>query len=253
MKKVPYTGGKAFSTSNEVRAYIREIFGPDIEIVEATSPLRIQPTPADLVGATPRDPSNCVFVHTVDRMYGSKMVVVFKKVAYVDLIDKHGTRQVNRFMVSKEATKMLSEFDRGKPFEIGTAIEFLPPSKRGTLKVKRRQSRKRHIENKKYEDRRTRLNALLLKRRKVAEAATARLQKAKVKANVKKDKAMLAGIKQRKTAADAAFKATQKKLAAMDHSRRKRTPKTFDLTTRNGAIGNYNFLGKDQPPAPQVA
>jgi|SRR5215831_5674633 len=242
--------GHAFTTNNEVRAYIREIFGPDMEIVEATSPLRIQPTPADLVGAAPRDPGNCVFVHTVKRMYDSQMVVIFKKVAYVDLIDKHGTRQVNRFMVSKDATKMLSDFDRGKPFEIGTAIELLPPSKRATLKVKRRQSVKRKIENKKYEDRRKKLNALLLKRRRVAEAAADRLNKAKHKANVKKDKAMLAGIKQRKTAADAAFKATQAKIAAMDHSRRKRAPKTFDLTTRNGAVGAYNFTGKAGAPAP---
>lgn len=226
--------------SNEVNQYIRKVFGQDLKIVEATTPLRIQPIPDDAVGASPKDPGNCVFVHTVKRMYTSQMVLVWKKFAYIDLLNERGTREVNRFAVSSAATKMLSDFDRGLPFKAGTAIEFLPPTKSKTLKANRVLQRRGREAAKKYEDRRGKLTVILNKKRKTARLIAKRLNEV-IKSNIKQDHAMLAGIKQRKAIADAALKEVMNKLAAMDKDRKQRAPRTFDLSTRNGAIGNYNF------------
>ena len=89
----------AFQTSNEVKQYIYQVFGKDIEIRDATFPLRLQPMPVDKEGASPHDPSNCLFVHTAHRMYGSQVAVFFKNIAYIDMVDGDGIRRVYRFLL----------------------------------------------------------------------------------------------------------------------------------------------------------
>lgn len=231
----------SFITKNEVREYIHKIFGEEVEIVDAKYPLLIQPSPDDLVGADPKDPGNCVLVHTVRRQHGAQMLIVWKKVAYCDLIGIDGVRRVNRLMVTRDATKLITDFDNGKPFEIGRAIVFDAPSKNQTLKAGRKRLQAKKEGTKKWIDRRKRLTVAMTRKR----AAAARAAKRLVAANAKKDAKNLPAIKQRKKEADAALKAVQNQIAAMNKGRHQRAPKRFDLTTRNGAIGNYNLtMGK---------
>ena len=237
----------SFTTKNEVLAHIHRIFGEKIEIVEATFPLRVQPIPEDMEGASPKDPGNCVFVHSVKRQFGSQMVIFWKNICYGDMLDEDGVRRVFRFIVTKQATKMLAAFDQGKPFPVGTAISLKPPKPAQTLKANRRRTQRKKAETKTYVDRRKRFTGIMSKQAQAAKDADERLKKAKLMSKVKQDTANIAGIKRRKEAADAALKATQDKIAAMDKSRRKRAPKKFDLSTRNGAAGNYNFT---MPPSP---
>jgi hypothetical protein len=231
----------SFITKNEVLEYIHKVFGEDVEITDAKYPLLIQPSPDDLVGADPKDPGNCVLVHTVRRQHGAQMLIVWKKVAYCDLIGTDGVRRVNRLMVTKDATKLISDFDNGKPFEIGRAIVFDAPSKAQTLKAGRKRLKARKAGTNKWVDRRKRLTVAMTKKREAADRAAKRL----VAANAKKDAKNLPLIKQRKKDADAALQAVRNQIAAMDKGRRHRAPKRFDLTTRNGAVGNYNLtMGK---------
>jgi hypothetical protein len=231
----------SFITKNEVLRYIHKVFGEDVEIVDAKFPLRIQPSPDDLVGAEPKNPGNCALVHTVRRQHGAQMAIFWKNVAYVDMIDADGVRRVFRFKVTKAARKLITDFDHGEPFEIGRAILLEAPSKNQTLKAGRKRLQAKKNENKKRANRRLRLTAAMTKKKAAAERAARRLREA----NVKKDRQSLAAIKQRKKEADAALKAVRDKIAAMDRTNRRRAPKTLDLTTRNGAAGNYNLtMGK---------
>jgi hypothetical protein len=226
----------SFITNNEVHEHIRQIFGTDVEIREGELPLRVQPIPEDANGANPRDPSNCFFVHSIKRMYGSQIVIFFKKIAYLDMVDTDGVRRIYRYLVSKEATARLSRFDRGQAFPLGSAIALLKPPKSHTVQGLKHA---RITRQKKYEDRRRRLISTL--DRKSREAKISDEQLKKTMTNEKKDAKKIAAIKRRKTQAEAAMKEARKAIADMDKKKAERAPRKFDLTTRNGALGNYNF------------
>jgi hypothetical protein len=228
----------SFKTSNEVRQYIYQIFGKDIEIRDATFPLRLQPTPDDKEGADPHDPSNCFFVHTVRRMYGSQVVIFWKSIAYVDMVDSDGVRRVYRFIVTKDGTARLSRFDHGEPFPLGSAVTLQPPTKGTTLKANKT---RRQAAKKQYVDRRKRLQTNLKRATTKLEQEKQRL--AKAMSNEKQDAKKLAVITKQKEMAEASVKKVQADLTHMDTAKTQRAPKKFDLTTRNGAVGNYHFSG----------
>jgi flagellar biosynthesis GTPase FlhF len=228
----------SFQTRNEVLDYIRKVFGKDVEILDATFPLRIQPTPEDANGADPKDPTNCFFVHTVRRMYGSQAVVFWRDVAYTDLVDTDGIRRVFRFMNPKAAVNRIARFDNGEAFPLGSGITLLQPVKSHTLKAMRKSAAKR---TKRYADRRKQLQNTLEKKKRSATLAAQRLTNAMV--NEKQDAKKIAQIKKQKAVAEESLKKARVSLAEMDKNKQKRAPKKFDLTTRNGAIGNYKFSG----------
>jgi predicted metal-binding transcription factor (methanogenesis marker protein 9) len=232
----------SFQTSNEVKQYIYQVFGKDIEIRDATFPLRLQPTPDDKDGADPHDPSNCFFVHTVRRMYGSQVVIFWKSVAYIDMVDGDGIRRVYRFFVTKDGTARLSRFDHGEPFPLGSAVTLQPPTKGSTLKANKT---RRDVKKKQYVDRRKQLQTNLKRAATKLEQEKQRL--AAAMNNEKQDAKKLAVITKQKEMAEASVKQVQADLAHMDVAKDKRAPKKFDLTTRNGAIGNYRFSGLSTP------
>jgi hypothetical protein len=226
----------AFQSNNEVKQYLDQIFGKDIETYDATFPLRVQPTEADMVGADPKDPFNCFFVRAIKRMYGSYAVVFWKTIAYVDLINGQGVRCIYRFSVPKDATVRLGRFDRGEDFPKGAAITLLPPTKAETLQQKRRSA---SVRSKRYIDRRKQLKFNIVKANKALEKANQRMQQAM--ANETQDKVKLSGIARKQQTAEAIIRKNQSLLDKMDSAKTNRAPKHFDLTTRNGAIGNYHL------------
>lgn len=227
-----------FQTSNEVKQYIYQVFGKDIEIRDATFPLRLQPTPEDQEGADPKDPSNCFFVHTLQRMYGSQVAVFWKRIAYVDMVDSDGIRRVYRFLIDRDGTARLGKFDHGEPFPLGSAITLQPPSKAQTLKARKI---RHQVQKKQYVDRRKRLQTNL--KRAATKLKREEQLLTKAMANEKQDTKKLAAITKKKEIAEASVKKVQADLFNMDTAKAKRAPKHFDLTTRNGAIGNYRFSG----------
>ena len=132
----------------------------------------------------------------------------------------------------------MSKFDRGEPFPVGSAITLQPPSKAQTLKARK----VRHqVQKKQYVDRRKRLQTNL--KRAATKAAKLDQSLAKAMSNERQDAKKLAVITKQKEMAEASVKKVQADLSIWISSRSRRAPKTFDLTTRNGAIGNYHFSG----------
>lgn len=115
-----------FKPRGVIHKKLRAAFGA-LEVVEATMPLRLQPMPCDVEGATVKDPTNCVFARTAHRQYGATMVIFWKSVAYVDLVGADGVRRVERFIVPAATLDLIEKFDRGEPFAEGRAFELLPP------------------------------------------------------------------------------------------------------------------------------
>ena len=77
-----------------------QFFG-DLPVVEAKANLQVQPIAEDIENAVPGDPQNCAFAKACKRMYGSKGVLFFSTVAYIDLLDGKGRRVAMRHTISE--------------------------------------------------------------------------------------------------------------------------------------------------------
>lgn len=231
-----------------VNKRIKVEFG-GLEILDAKVPLRLQPMPCDVIGATPKDPTNCVFARTSRRMYGSIKVLFWQFWAYVDLVGEDGVRRVYRYRITQAMHRLLAAFDRGEPIEQGRAFVLLPPSKGSTLLAQRRRSK---------QDGRTKRGKLARRvvqvRRNLKSAAievkTAieRLNEAKAS----KCKADVQAAAMRRREAQARLIEHTKVATEIENQIKVRkytltSPKkatSFDMTVRNG-LHKYTFVGID--------
>jgi len=223
---------------------VREVFGDSLEIIDALWPIRIQPTPEDVKGAVAKDPDNCVFARTCKRMFGSTALRFWKGCAYADMIEEDGIRKINRFLVTKKVRMQTAAFDRGDPLPIGQAIVLWPPPKHQRLTERRKQARR-------Y--RKTDGGKLRMKEghaRSDFRVAERELEKAKdtyktAQEHEKPRSAKMTAARKQVAAAERKYERAKTKLAAakqsVEKARAVRKQPTFDLTTRNGAIGNYVF------------
>lgn len=126
-------------------AALKRVFG-DLEVVEATAPLHLQPQRCDIDTAERDDPANCAFSRACQRMYGSSVVLFFGTVAYVDLLDEHGERKIFRFSIGQAARDFIKAFDAGEDVKPG-GFRLSPPPPGETLDgiAKRRRSREARI------------------------------------------------------------------------------------------------------------
>jgi hypothetical protein len=107
------------SASMKIRdAELKRVFG-DLEVVEATAALHIQPQRVDIETAERDDPANCAFSRACQRMYDSHVVLFFGTVAYVDLPDPKGVRQIHRFRIERPAQEFIKAFDAGDDVKPG--------------------------------------------------------------------------------------------------------------------------------------
>lgn len=246
-------------TKNDVQSFVRSIFGKDLRIVDAKSPLLLQPVKIDCVGADPKSPNNCVLSKCAGRMYGAKAAVFWKYYAYLDLINpRTGRRELNRFVVSAGARRHIYDLDGGEAFREGTTVRLQAPSRSHKLALRRRNAkafRKTPIGQ---------LTGKLAAGRIAMKRAAAQKQAADdlVKELQQHEKPhspkMLAAIQQQEASTKAAHMVadTLKTIAdKLDEVRRTsgtsrpRRSHRFDLTTRNGAAGHYNFVRNGGVPA----
>ena len=128
--------------STQIRdAELKRCFG-DMEVAEATEALHIQPQRCDIKNAKRDDPANCAFSRACQRMYDSSVVLFFRTVAYVDLLDEHGVRKVHRFRIEPPAQEFIRAFDAGEDVGPG-GFRLSPPPPGMTLNGVAEQRRKR--------------------------------------------------------------------------------------------------------------
>lgn len=121
---------------------IKRWFG-DLEVVEAKRDLHLQPASEDIECAEKGNPSECVFSKACQRMYGSRVVLFFGTVAYIDLLDDDGVHRVHRFLLNRNAMAVISAVDSGK--EVTPAgFTLHAPSQSQTIDGKSRRSRQRN-------------------------------------------------------------------------------------------------------------
>lgn len=125
-----------------------ERFFSGMEVIESPADLRVFASVTDKNNATRGDEKRCVLAQACRRLYGSSAVLIFKRVAYIDLPDENGIRRVNRFTVSEKTRKQIIAYDETGDFPPG-GFTFSKPSPARTLEDFRAKlaQRKRRIKS----------------------------------------------------------------------------------------------------------
>jgi hypothetical protein len=230
--------------------HLQKVFGMP-ETVDADFDLHLEPIKEDCVDADPKNPFNCVLVHTARRQFGSKAAIFFKTYCYVDLLDpKTSIRRVYRLKVTASALRHIVGLDTGKPFRPGDKIK-LARIEHADKRTVRRQNAKAYRRT--SEGKATgKLNAAKARLKKARgdlgnlEDRIERLTKTEKPASPKlkeaRDQARLARTRIKSALDD--ITDAGKKVDAFRRASGKSRPRrnhVFDLTTRNGAAGHYNF------------
>jgi hypothetical protein len=237
-------------TRNDVMNHLQKVFGMP-ENADADFDLGLQPMKEDCEGADPKNPFNCVLVHTARRQFGSKAAIFWKYYAYLDLLDgKTGIRRVYRFKVTAAAYQHIHNLDTGKPFREGTAITLKAIAGGDKRSVRRKNAKAYHATP---EGKMTGRLAAARTRKRKAEGDLERT-KARVERLAETEKPRSPKLKEARqqvvvanTALNRALNDITKAEERVDEFRRtsgKSRPRrnhVFDLTTRNGAAGHYNI------------
>jgi hypothetical protein len=103
-----------------------------LQIVDAKKELRVFVNKTDTANAIKKDPANCAFSNACRRLYGTRAVVFFRTLAYVELPNGRGGTRIERFYLTDKTRELIAKFDKtGKFSPDGYAL--LPPSKQKTL------------------------------------------------------------------------------------------------------------------------
>jgi hypothetical protein len=89
-----------------------------------------------------RSPGNCILAKACKRQAGSHTVAFFRRIAYLDLPDATGARQVNRFELDEAAAAIVEAFDKGKVVKGEVMVTLRSPRKSMRLDTIREKSRK---------------------------------------------------------------------------------------------------------------
>lgn len=114
-----------------------------MEIVDAKRPLMLFPTQEDFDKATPGDPEDCGFTHTVQRVCGSTQAHFFKTCLYIDHPDENGVIKAHRYLPAKGVLEAITRYDRRQPVNVKKAFVCMPPYQSRSI-VGIRQANKRY-------------------------------------------------------------------------------------------------------------
>lgn len=130
---------------------VRSIFG-ELEVVEATSDFVVYVTAQEQEESERGNPNTCMFSAACKRAFGSKGVLFYPTVAYVDMIDPEdpSRRIVMRFMLPQKTRDRLEAFDRGEgdTQEATFVLKAVPKTRTlaHQLKIARRSRRRRLLQ-----------------------------------------------------------------------------------------------------------
>ena len=96
----------------------------DFHVVDARKPMKVATTQADVRGAVPLDPHNCLFARACRRRH--KEAVFFRTVAYV----KDGPKTVRKFCVPTAGQVQILALDASGVAMAGCSIVLRPPTGR---------------------------------------------------------------------------------------------------------------------------
>jgi hypothetical protein len=119
---------------------VRSIFG-DLEIIEAKTDFVVYVTAEEHQFGKRGDPNNCMFSQACKRAFGSKGVLFYPTVAYVDMVDPRDSsrRIVMRFQLPAATRQQLEDFDAGigGALEASFILKAIRPSETLAAKAKR--------------------------------------------------------------------------------------------------------------------
>ena len=108
-----------------------------IPVKDSEHDLRVIIKPCDVKGAVEKDPENCVFAKACRRSFGTKKVLFFRRIAYVEIPDENGESKVERFFMSESVHNLIRDFDRGNAIIPHGGFLLKAPSPSNTLESKR--------------------------------------------------------------------------------------------------------------------
>lgn len=114
------------------RRILNGIIGADLPVVEGKRIIHIQVSPSDVKNAVPGDGDKCALALACKRIYGSRVAYFFRTVAYLELLDGKGKRQLQRFNISENGREFVKKIDAEKKVN-PAGFDLLPPSDSTTL------------------------------------------------------------------------------------------------------------------------
>jgi hypothetical protein len=122
---------------------INRFYG-DLPVGDSDDDLRMPLDEVDKRKGVRGDPAKCAVALGLSRYFGATAALVFKTVAYVDILGEDGVRRVERFKLSKASQATVEAFDRGEPIPAdGRALVLKAPSSGERLDAKLKRSRRR--------------------------------------------------------------------------------------------------------------
>jgi hypothetical protein len=128
---------------------VRSIFG-DLPIIEAPADVLLLVTAAEHDRGRRGDPNKCMFSRACKRAYGSKAVLFYPNVAYIDMVDptlepgEPSRRVVMRFQLPARTKRQLEAFDQGtdEGFEMTFLLKGVSPAATRAAKIQAERVRK---------------------------------------------------------------------------------------------------------------
>ena len=116
----------AFAGAREVR---RETFD-GLPIIDAKADFTVVLRDSDIRAAkgNRKDAANCVLAKACARQVGASRVAFFRQVAYLDLPDAEGNRNVVRFFLDDDAAAIVRAFDRGRSVKGEVSVTLKAPT-----------------------------------------------------------------------------------------------------------------------------
>jgi hypothetical protein len=106
-----------------------------LPVLDADTPLLIVVSEEDLKEALAGDPRKCALANAACRLYGSSLVLFFRSIAYIDLPNSKGEREVRRFHIGEDARAAIADRDiRGIRRPGGFRLN-VPSGKAGRLRT----------------------------------------------------------------------------------------------------------------------
>jgi hypothetical protein len=120
-----------------------------LEVVDATSDLRVTVTGPDVDSGVPGDFEECALAQACRREFHSEEVCVMRTTSYIAIRGEDGIVRLERFKQSPAAYEFIADHDRGRPLpKDGRAFVFRAPRPSEGLERQRLADKKRRAARK---------------------------------------------------------------------------------------------------------